>query len=165
VTAAGCKEALVLAPGHDNPAGYPELTMRGFFLAGLVGATLMATPAIAQLVKGGPILHGAELKASLFGIEMTGYSPTFGFSWRECIEPGGVTLYETPGGVMKGKLTISPKGEACFAYEDDGFATPACYRTRRTNAGFRFEGDFDSVFITTKVVKGIKSCKPSELVG
>ena len=39
---------------------------------------------------------------------------------------------------MKGRLTISPKGEACFAYEDDGYATPACYRTRQTDKGFRF---------------------------
>ncbi|MEQ1609992.1 MAG: hypothetical protein ABL956_13630 [Hyphomonadaceae bacterium] len=138
--------------------------MRGIFLVGLV-ASLAAGPAFAQLVKGGPLMGVAELRAALFGIEMTGYSPTFGFAWRECIEPGGQTLYETPDGLMKGKLTISPKGAACFAYEDDGFATPACYRTRRTNAGFRFEGDFDSVFITTKVVKGIKSCRPSELVG
>lgn len=136
--------------------------MRGIFLAGLVGVSLAAAPAFAQLVTGGAVMSGTDLKAALFGIEMTGYSPTFGFSWRECIEPGGVTLYETPDGVMKGRLTISPKGEACFAYEDDGFATSACYRTRQTNTGFRFEGDFDSVFITTKVVKGIKSCKPSE---
>ncbi len=131
----------------------------GLFLAALSGA-----PAVAQLAKGA-LMSGAQLKASLFGIEMTGYSPTFGFSWRECIEPGGETLYETPDGLMKGRLTISPKGEACFAYEDDGYATPACYRTRQTDKGFRFEGEFDSLFITTKVVTGIKTCKPQDLVG
>ena len=31
--------------------------------------------------------------------------------------------------------------------------------------GFRFEGEFDSLFITTKVVTGIKTCKPQDLVG
>ncbi len=138
--------------------------MRGIFV-GLVLASLSGAPALAQLAKGGPVLSGAQLKASLFGIEMTGYSPTFGFSWRECIAPSGETLYETPDGVMKGRLTISPKDEACFAYEDDGYATPACYRTRQTDKGFRFEGEFDSLFITTKVVTGIKTCKPQDLVG
>lgn len=138
--------------------------MRGIFV-GLVLAALSSAPALAQLVKGGPVMSGAQLKASLFGIEMTGYSPTFGFSWRECIAPNGETLYETPYGLMKGRLTISSKGEACFAYEDDGFATPACYRTRQTDKGFRFEGEFDSLFITTKVVTGIKTCKPQDLVG
>lgn len=138
--------------------------MRAIFV-GLVLAALSGAPALAQLVKGGPVMTGAQLKTSLFGIEMTGFSPSYGFSWRECIEPGGDTLYETPSGVVKGRLTISAKDEACFAYEDDGYATPACYRTRQTDKGFRFEGEFDSLFITTKVVTGIRTCKPQDLVG
>ena len=138
--------------------------MRAIFV-GLFLAALSGAPALAQLAKGGPVMSGAQLKASLFGIEMTGYSPTFGFSWRECIAPGGETLYETPDGLMKGRLTISPKGEACFAYEDDGYASPACYQTRKTDKGFRFDGEFDSVFVTTKVVTGIQSCKKQDLIG
>jgi hypothetical protein len=139
--------------------------MRRSFLAGFVLLSLAGAPALAQLARGGPVMGAAELKAGLFGIEMRGYSPTYKFYWRECIQPNGETLYETPDGVINGRLTISPKGEACFAYEDDGYATPACYLTRKIDSGFRFEGDFDSLFITTKVVTGIRTCKPSDLVG
>jgi len=137
--------------------------MRGVLLAGFLAAAL-AGPAAAQLAKGS-VMSGAQIKASLFGIEMTGYSPTFRFSWKECIQPDGETLYETPDGLMKGRLTVTPEGQACFAYEDDGYATPSCYRMRQIDKGFRFEGEFDSLFITTKVVTGIKTCKPQDLVG
>ena len=139
--------------------------MRVGLIAGLVGLVLAGAPALAQLAKGGPVMNADQLKKSLFGIEMTGFSPSYGFSWRECIEPGGDTLYETPDGLQHGRLTISPKGEACFAYEDDGYKTPACYQTRKTDRGFRFDGEFDSVFVTTKVVTGIRSCKKQDLVG
>ncbi|RYZ03103.1 MAG: hypothetical protein EON61_15590 [Alphaproteobacteria bacterium] len=139
--------------------------MRAIIGAGLLGLALAGAPAIAQLAKGGPVMDAGQIKASLFGIEMTGFSPSYGFAWRECIEPGGATLYETPDGILNGRLTISPKGEACFAYEDDGYKTPACYQTRKTDKGFRFDGEFDSVFVTTKVVTGIRSCKKQDLVG
>ncbi len=139
--------------------------MRAIMGAGLVGLALVGAPAIAQLAKGGPVMDAGQLRAALFGIEMTGFSPSYGFAWRECIEPGGDTLYETPDGILNGRLTISPRGEACFAYEDDGYKTPACYQTRKTDKGFRFDGEFDSVFVTTKVVTGIRSCKKQELVG
>ena len=138
--------------------------MRRLFLAGLMAA-VFAAPAFGQVVKDGYVLAGAKLREALFGIEMSGYSPTFGFSWRECIQPNGETMYYTPGGVMHGRLTISGTGQACFAYEDDGYRTPACYITKQTEKGLRFEGEFDSVFITTKVVKGVKTCSPDDLIG
>lgn len=137
--------------------------MRGVLLAGFLAAAL-AGPAFAQLAKGSA-MTGAQIRASMFGIEMTGYSPTFRFSWKECIQPDGETLYETPDGLMKGRLTVTPEGQACFVYEDDGYATPSCYRMRQIDNGFRFEGEFDSLFITTKVVTGIRTCKPQDLVG
>jgi hypothetical protein len=127
----------------------------------LAVSLFVAAPAVAQTAA----MSGAQLKTALFGIEMSGYSPSYEFSWRECIQPDGKTLYETPDGVVNGKLTISAKGEACFSYEDDGYRTQACYLTRKTDKGFRFEGDFDSLFIATKVVTGITSCKPQDLIG
>src|SRR6185295_11182277 len=75
---------------------------------GLVVATalVLASPALAQLKQGyGKPLNEAETKAALLGIDMRGYSPTYGFSWRECIQPNGETLYETPDAVLKGRLT------------------------------------------------------------
>ncbi len=138
--------------------------MRRLFLAVFVAAVI-AAPAFAQVVKDGYALAGTKLREALFGIEMSGYSPTFGFSWRECIQPNGDTMYYTPGGVMHGKLTISGTGQACFAYEDDGYRTPSCYTTKQTEKGLRFEGEFDSVFITTKIVKGVTTCSPDDLIG
>jgi hypothetical protein len=126
---------------------------------------LAASPAAAQIAKDGFAMNAVQLKSALFGIEMSGFSPTYGFAWRECIQPDGQTLYETPEGAMKGRLTISLKGLACFAYEDDGYSTPACYTTLRTTAGFRFEGEVEGVFVAKQVVTGVKSCKPQELIG
>lgn len=136
--------------------------MRKTILIGIV-MTLAAGPALAQAA--GQAMSSAQLKSGLFGIEMSGYSPTFNFQWRECIQPDGKTLYETPDGVVNGRLTISPNGEACFSYEDDGYATTACYVTKQAGKGFRFEGEFDVVFVATKVVTGVKSCKPQDLIG
>ena len=48
--------------------------------------------------------------------------------------------------------------------ERQGVHLAGIYRLTRKNQ-FRFEGEFDSLFITTKVVTGIKTCKPQELVG
>ena len=124
----------------------------------------LALPATGQLVKGkGAALKPKEVEAALFGIDMQGYSPTYGMSWRECIEPGGVTLYETPDRTSKGRLVVSPDGLACFSYEDDEYSTVSCYVTYKSGDGLRFEGAGD-LFVTTKVVTGVKSCE-RQLIG
>jgi hypothetical protein len=133
-----------------------------------ITAALLAAPAMAQLVKeyGGKVLKRDELRTALFGIEMEGYSPTSNMSWRECVDPQGETFYEIPGSALNGRLMISPEGKACFSYEDDDYSTVGCYVVKRSDKGLRFEGDYlNSVFITTRVTTGIKSCKPSDLIG
>jgi hypothetical protein len=131
-----------------------------------IASALLAAPAVAQMAKdyGGTLLKESEAKAALLGIEMEGFSPTYGISWRECIQPNGQTIYETPAQKLKGRLIISPAGKACFSYEDDNFETVACYDVKKSDKGLRFEDDYNSLFITTKVVTGIKSCT-RELVG
>ncbi len=111
--------------------------------------------------------RGPNSKAGLFGIEMSGYSPTYGFSWRECIQPDGETLYETPDGVMQRPVDPFPgRGRPALRMRTTGMRTPACYLTgRQTAKGLRFEGEFNSLFITTKVVKGVKTCNPDDLIG
>jgi hypothetical protein len=126
---------------------------------------VLAAPALAQLKSGaGRPLNEAEAKAALLGIDMQGYSPTYRMAWRECIEPDGETLYETPAGVVKGRLVISPRGEACFSYEDSGYAAVSCFTTYRTGDVLRFEG-FDALFVSTRVIRNVKTCKPQDLVG
>ena len=131
-----------------------------------LAALAFAAPAAAQLKKGSGVpMKEAEAKASLFGIEMQGYSPTQGISWKECIQPNGETLYTTPDGVRNGRLLVSPAGQACFSYEDDDYASISCFTTTRNGAdGLRFEG-FGTIFITTRITKGVKVCKPHDLIG
>lgn len=131
-------------------------------------AALLASPALAQLKHGyGKPLNEAEAKAALFGIDMRGYSPSYGFSWRECIQPNGETLYEMPDQTLKGRLMITPAGQACFSYNDDNYASMACFSAYKTGDGVRFEteGPAPVVFVTTKIVTGVKSCEPHDLIG
>jgi hypothetical protein len=125
----------------------------------------VAAPASSQLVKGrGVPLKEAEAKAALFGIDMQGYSPTYGFSWRECIEPSGKTLYETPDRTSRGQLEISLDGRACFSYDTDNYEYQSCYVTYRSATGLRFEGDLKEVFVTTKLITGVTTCE-RQLIG
>lgn len=123
--------------------------------------------ALAQTspAKPAPPMKAQELKTALFGIRMEGVADGTSFRWRECIDTKGHTLYETPDGEMRGKLTITVKGEACFAYEDDGFRSQSCFVMRRTPKGFHFEGDYGANFTTTKVEGGVRTCEKQDLVG
>jgi hypothetical protein len=134
-------------------------------LISLAALAALAAPVGAQAIKGAGVpLKEAEAKKALLGIDMQGFSPTYQMAWRECIQPNGETLYETPDEVLKGKLSITPKGEACFAYEDTDYSTVACFRMFRSGKVLRFEGDNDELFVTTRVTTGIKNCKPKSLV-
>jgi hypothetical protein len=129
----------------------------------LVAAVAFAPVAGAQLAKGGKKpLSPDQVKAGLFGIDMEGYSPTYKFRWRECIDPNGRTLYETPNGVQKGILTVTGEGFACFSYEDTGYTEKSCYAVSRNGKGFLFDGAFGEVYVTTRVVSGVTECKPPD---
>lgn len=135
------------------------------YLVLAVAASLLAAPAFGQLVRGrGEAMKPDEVKTALFGIDMQGYSPTSAMSWRECIDPKGETLYEIPGQIMRGRLIVSPDGLACFSYDLDDYATINCFVTYRSGDGLRFEGDYGDLFVTTKVVTGVKSCE-RQLIG
>ncbi len=131
----------------------------------LASALVLVAPALAQLKSGsGAPLTEKEATAAVMGIDMEGYSPTERMSWRECIEPDGETLYETPDRVLKGRLAISPEGEACFSYDDSDYAAVWCFAVYRSGDGLRFEGA-GSLFVTTKVIRNVKTCEPQDLVG
>jgi hypothetical protein len=147
--------------------------MKPRLLISILALALIAAPAGAQLAKGaGQKLNQAELKKALLGIDMQGFSPSENISWRECIQPDGVTLYEIPDQVLKGRLDISPDGRACFSYSDTDYKSVGCFWAyKQGKNGLRFEADYKlttgepaSVFVTTKVVTGITSCKPQSLI-
>ena len=112
-----------------------------------------------------PALKAKELKAALFGIRMEGVADGVDFHWRECIDPKGETLYQTPSGDMSGRLTITSTGEACFAYADDNYVSSSCFVMRRTASGFHFEGEYGANFTTTKVEGGVRTCEKQDLIG
>ena len=135
---------------------------------GFALAMACAPAASAQLAKSSRPLTAKEAKAELFGIDMTGFSITYGMQWRECIDPKGETLYETPNGVQKGRMWIEEEtGAACFAYADSGYKDTGCFNVSRKGQGYQFEGQFDGgIFATTSVVRAVKSCKPADdLIG
>lgn len=145
---------------------------KGFVLATLLAVVTASGPALAQgsaLPVPPPVpvtgMKAAELKTSLFGVHLFGTTTEFGMKWDECIEPGGDTLYVTPGGEMHGRLSIS-RDLACFAYEDTDFKAPQCFVVRRTKDGFSLVSEYGGeVFVTTKVVRGIRTCEKPDLIG
>lgn len=142
-------------------------TLKALSVAAVV-AVLVSAPAWAQIVRNAvQRLDADQIRSALFGIDMQGHSPSYGFSWRECIDPEGRTLYETPDGVQTGRLDVDDLlGLACFSYADDDYSTESCYSVSRTRSGFVFEGQFGAVFITTRVETGVRSCEPDDdLIG
>lgn len=137
------------------------------FIATIVFVLATSGLALAQtsLARPSPAMKAQELKSALFGIRMEGIADGTTFRWRECIDPKGQTLYETIEGEMRGQLTITSKGVACFAYEDDDYRSPSCFVMRRTASGFHFEGDYGANFTTTKVEGGVRTCEKQDLVG
>lgn len=131
-----------------------------------VALLALAPAALAQRAKGqGQALPAAQVKAGLFGVDMTGYSPTYGISWRECIDPQGRTLYHTPAGLQRGRLKVTEDGRACFAYEDTDYKVESCFRVERNGKGFIFNGDAaGGIFVTTKLVPRVGACRSDELV-
>jgi hypothetical protein len=149
--------------------------MKSRLLIFVLALAALTAPAVAQLAKGKGAeqrLNEAELKKALLGIDMQGFSPSENISWRECIQPNGETLYEVPDQVLKGRLDISPDGRACFSYNDNDYATAGCFWAyRQGKDGLRFEADYKlttgepaAIFVTTKVVTGVTSCKPKSLI-
>ncbi len=129
----------------------------------VVAGLVLAPAAAAQLARSFKPMTAAEARAELYGINMAGYSVTFAMNWTECIQPNGETLYHTPSGVQHGRLRISEAGEACFSYEDSNYQDEGCFRVTRRGKGYQFEEAVSgSLFTTTAVVRGVKSCKPED---
>src|ERR1043165_7407133 len=109
-------------------------------LFALLTIALLAAPAGAQFSKGsGQRLNAAEVKKELLGADFHGFTPTYQFAWRECIQPDGETLYETPKDLVKGRVFVNPEGMACFAYADTDYSVASCYWTYRQGKGLRWE--------------------------
>lgn len=96
-------------------------------------------------------LTADEARRELFGVELAGVNEVAGDEWRECIEPGGRTLYQRGAEVREGRLEIRPDGQACFHYPPD--ADWSCFAVARDGRNYRFDA-----FITRTVRRGVSDC-------
>jgi hypothetical protein len=74
-----------------------------------------------------------------------------GDDWRECIEPGGRTVYRRGGETREGRLEIRPDGQACFIYPPD--ADWSCFAVAREGQNYRFDA-----FVTRTIRRGVREC-------
>ncbi|MBL8545493.1 MAG: hypothetical protein JNL81_03470 [Hyphomonadaceae bacterium] len=106
--------------------------------------------AAAQTVR----LTADEARRELFGVEFGGVNETVGDEWRECIEPGGRTIYRRGGEVSEGRLEIRPDGQACFTYPPDTYQS--CFEVMREGVNYRFDA-----FVTRTIRRDVRSCGPA----
>lgn len=103
-------------------------------------------------------LSAAEARGELFGVELIGVIEGAGDSWRECIEPGGRTMYQRGQERREGRLTIREDGQACFTYHGDDFSS--CFAVGRERGGnYRFDA-----FATQSVRRGVRQCSARALI-
>ena len=107
----------------------------------------VASVAVAQTAR----LSAAEARRELFGVELAGVNETYGDEWRECIEPGGRTVYTRGGERLQGRLEIRPDGQACFKYPPE--TAWSCYGVVREGENYRFDD-----FVTRTVRRGVRDC-------
>lgn len=97
-------------------------------------------------------LTADEARRELFGVELAGVNETYGDEWRECIEPGGRTVYERGDEIREGRLEIRPDGQACFNYPPDTYWS--CFYAHREGGNYRFDS-----FVTRTVRRGVTRCE------
>lgn len=142
------------------PAPVYAGTMKRSLVLAALGA-LMAGAAIAG--PGNEPMTEEALREELFGIRMSGIVLGTSIRWRECVEPGGRTLYEIEGDAYEGRLEITAEAQACFTYEATG---TSCFRGQRAPKGFLFHPvGGGNTFSVTKVERGVKKCIASDLIG
>jgi len=103
--------------------------------------------AAAQAVR----LTAEEARRELYGVELAGVNESEGDDWRECIEPGGRTVYRRDGETREGRLEIRPDGQACFNYPPDTYWS--CFNVVREGRNYRFDE-----FVTRRVRRGVRRC-------
>jgi hypothetical protein len=98
---------------------------------------------------------------------MAGYYEGDGHRWRECIEPGGRTVYVVDERVDEGRLEITAEGAACFRYRSSDYRAASCFAEARAGEGLRFTSAPGApAFVTTEIRRGVRSCPRADaLIG
>lgn len=96
-------------------------------------------------------LTADEARRELYGVELAGVNEDAGDEWRECIEPGGRTIYRRGAEAKEGRLEIRPNGQACFHYPPDTYES--CFDVVREGENYRF-----NAFVTRTVRRDVRTC-------
>ncbi len=124
----------------------------------LTGCFVLNAAAQSERETSSNILSMAEANAELFGIWMEGETAQTKESWRECIQPDGVTFYQFGGVELVGKLTIQNDGKACFSYETSNYENESCFRVSRSGKGYTFWGGVEGIFTTKSIQHNVDFC-------
>lgn len=126
----------------------------------IAALALMAGAAAAQTQH---YLSEQETRAALLGADMSGTHEAGDVPWRECIDPGGATVYWMYGRRDIGRLSVRPDGQACYSYQSSNYAREACWRLERRGDQLRFTQPGDAQgFITVAIRRGVRSCSGDE---
>jgi|CXWL01.1.fsa_nt_gi hypothetical protein len=114
-------------------------------------------------------LRAAEVRAELFGVDLSGVVETSGERWRECIDPAGRTLYEIGDRLDQGRMRVQPSGDVCFSYQSTDYESESCWAVRRAGANnYRFGApdgaEVRAPFLTLNVRRNVSECVPSRRV-
>ena len=115
--------------------------------------------AAATALTASATLNAHDVRATLYGTELSGTYGAGDRPWRECIEPGGRTIYAAESGWDEGLLSVRSDGKACFAYRSSGFREQNCFAVRRQGASLNFQSSPESsVFTATSIRRGVRTC-------
>jgi len=116
---------------------------------GFVSVSLLAIPAVAQSYER---LDSAELKATLYGVELVGQTARSGVPWSKCVSPDGEIVYDIDGEEQRGTLRITDDARACFVYPQG----PRCFEIYENGDHHLMVGTED--FKIEKIKSGVSSC-------
>jgi hypothetical protein len=96
-------------------------------------------PAAPPSAPAGEPLGAPQVRAALFGFELSGEVVGTGEPWSECIDPRGRTLWRFGDFRADGRLEVRPDGQACFRYSYTEFRREACWAMRAEHGRLRFD--------------------------
>lgn len=109
-------------------------------------------------------LGARDVRAALYGAELSGTYGASGQPWRECIEPGGRTVYAAGSGWDEGLLSVHSDGQACFSYRSTGYREQDCFAVRRQGEALSFQsGAEGAVFTATSIRRGVRACSTPDV--
>ena len=130
--------------------------VRGLLFAGL----LWAGGAAAAPAQEGAPLPAADVRAALFGYELSGEILGAEGRWTECIDRAGRTVWRMEDFVTHGRLVVRDDGQACFRYSHTEYRREVCWTMRREGERLRFDlVNGESLPLVATARRPVSSCQ------